>query len=113
MRMLFEVMDLAVASPATVSRCGMVYLTADQLGWLPYYDSWVQRILPDESWVDNEMKAYLRETLIATVDIGIEKIRSAFNELIKTDNLQLVKSTLNFLEVFLNPENGFKANDPK
>lgn len=44
MKMLFEVMDLAVASPATVSRIGVIYMTPSDLGWMPYVQSWVRNI---------------------------------------------------------------------
>jgi dynein heavy chain len=47
MRMLFEVNDLLVASPATVSRCGMVYLTPEELGWRPFVRTWIDTFFTD------------------------------------------------------------------
>lgn len=32
---------MAVASPATVSRCGMVYIDPDELKWMPYVQTWI------------------------------------------------------------------------
>ncbi|KAG7248590.1 hypothetical protein CRUP_012504 [Coryphaenoides rupestris] len=44
MTMMFEVQDLAVASPATVSRCGMVYLEPSILGLGPFTECWLQQL---------------------------------------------------------------------
>ena len=41
MTMMFEVEDLHEASPATVSRCGMVYVTPEKLGWEPLLSQWI------------------------------------------------------------------------
>ncbi|XP_061138372.1 dynein axonemal heavy chain 2 [Syngnathus typhle] len=41
--LLFEVENLAQASPATVSRCGMVYNDYVDLGWKPFVKSWLEK----------------------------------------------------------------------
>ena len=35
MRLLFEISHLKTATPATVSRAGILYINAGDLGWLP------------------------------------------------------------------------------
>lgn len=36
-----QVFDLQYASPATISRCGMVFVDPKDLGYKPYWDKWV------------------------------------------------------------------------
>ncbi len=42
MKLIFEVDSLANASPATVSRNGMVYMSDRALGWRPVFQAWVK-----------------------------------------------------------------------
>merc|ERR1719174_2317414 len=107
MRMLFEVNDLAVASPATVSRCGMVYVTFTDLGWRPSVATWLQN-LPEKPWND-EAKAKLNEYFEKFVDVGINWIRKNGKEPVSTFDYQLVASLMHNIEGVLNWD-AFTAN---
>jgi len=65
-RMVFEVENLDNASPATVSRCGIVYVSESDLDWKPLQHSWVRDRIsnkvnssPDEEkWIGEMIDKY-------------------------------------------------------
>ena len=66
-----------MASPATVSRCGMVYVAKEDVGWKPFVYSWLQR---REDWfnnlgIDEELQKYLRDMFESGIQQGLSRIR--------------------------------------
>jgi dynein heavy chain len=43
MRMIFEIASLDNATPATVSRAGILFLNESDVGWRPYVESWINK----------------------------------------------------------------------
>jgi dynein heavy chain len=43
MRLIFEISNLRNATPATVSRAGVLFINETDIGWMPYMNSWLER----------------------------------------------------------------------
>lgn len=108
MKCLFEVNDLAVASPATVSRIGVVYMTPSDLGWIPYVKSWVNRDISAASAVSvREHIVHLFESVFKR---GLSFQRKFSKEPIETVDIQLVISLCSLFQSLFNEANGVDFN---
>jgi len=43
MRLVFEISNLKNATPATVSRAGVLFINETDIGWMPEMNSWLER----------------------------------------------------------------------
>ncbi|CAL1172366.1 unnamed protein product, partial [Cladocopium goreaui] len=102
MRMLFEVEDLRVASPATVSRCGMVYLTPSDLGWEPFVRTWLSG-LPDQPFSE-KAKDMIWSYFDTHVQRGLDFLRKNGTEPVTTQDTQLVISLCRLFQSVMNEE---------
>ena len=89
MTMMFEVEDLAVASPATVSRCGMVYMEPVSLGTKPIITSWMKQ-LPDNILKKTKIKIILYGLFSKYLEHAIDYVRHNAKEILKTVDNNLV-----------------------
>ncbi|KAF3689531.1 Dynein heavy chain 1 [Channa argus] len=99
MTMMFEVQDLAVASPATVSRCGMVYLEPSILGLNPFIDCWLKQ-------VPNALKVHtgeIRALFARFLQVSITFVRTSVKEVITSLDSNLTFSLLKLMDCFFNP----------
>jgi dynein heavy chain len=92
MTMMFEVEDLAAASPATVSRCGMVYMEPNVIGNEALIKSWIIKNCPDTfakskkliPTLDGYFKKYVNEMIKFMRRNVIEPVVTVDNNLVQS-----------------------------
>lgn len=98
MTLLFETIDLKQASPATVSRCGMIYMDRDKIGWRSVHLAFLND-LRQLNVTDNNLHLY--EILVDWLIEPSLEIVSATRCALRVSAMHQYKTMKTFLNHFL------------
>nr|XP_032639292.1 dynein heavy chain 11, axonemal isoform X5 [Chelonoidis abingdonii] len=99
MRLLFEIHHLKTATPATVSRAGILYVNPQDLGWNPYVASWI------ETRSHQSEKANLTILFDKYVPSCLDQLRTSFKTITPIPENSMVQTLCSLLDCLLTPEN--------
>uniref|UniRef100_A0A803T6T9 Dynein axonemal heavy chain 17 n=1 Tax=Anolis carolinensis TaxID=28377 RepID=A0A803T6T9_ANOCA len=98
MRLLFEISHLRTATPATVSRAGILYINPADLGWNP----------PVSSWIDGREIQSERANMTILFDkylpVCLDTLRTRFKKIIPVPEQSMVQMLCYLLECLLTRE---------
>ncbi|NXB03113.1 DYH9 protein, partial [Cnemophilus loriae] len=99
MRLLFEISHLRTATPATVSRAGILYINPSDLGWNAPVSSWI-----DRREVQSE-RANLSILFDKYLPVCLDTLRTRFKKIIPIPEQSMVQMLCYLLECLLTEEN--------
>ena len=105
MRLLLEINHMVHCSPATVSRGGVIFVNAEDIGWRPVVDSWIEKL---------EAKEYrpLLMTLFSRyVDVSLDHCRRNFQYVVPLVAVNQAMTLCKILESIL-PEESVRGAPP-
>ncbi|XP_065540385.1 dynein axonemal heavy chain 3 [Lathamus discolor] len=91
MSLIFEPADLEEASPATVSRCGMIYMDLQELGWKPLKDSYMNTLPPN---LQKEHRELVNDMFMWLVDPCLEFIHFNCKAIVQMSSIHLSYSLM-------------------
>ncbi|KAM4626866.1 dynein axonemal heavy chain 11-like [Discoglossus pictus] len=99
MRLLFEISHLRAATPATVSRAGILYVNTQDLGWNPFVTSWI------ETRKAQSERANLTILFDKYVPYCLEQVRCNLKTITPISENSMVQTLCSLLDCLLTAEN--------